>query len=164
MRKLAPKFFYLLIIGIIISSCAGTKDLAPDGSEIPHNVNTIIIHTDELKDTAYQNIGSHLIQRGYTIENSSPEFYTVSTEFKSASQKGSDMATDVSLSASVVEQNNETQILLNGKLRQGMKTGLDLGESTIEHYGQSGSLIRVAWDELYRVARAYSDSLSFETR
>lgn len=158
-----------LLFGIlfVVVGCAGTQDLAPDGTPIPIGVNTIIIHSAESQETEFQNIGSHLIQKGYTIRNSSPEFFTLSTEFKNASRRGSDMATDVSISASVIQQDGETKIILNGQHRQGMRisrNAADLGENTIVHSGQSGSLVRVAWNELYQLAQSFSENLSFETR
>lgn len=153
----------LVISLILLSNCAGTQDLAPDGSKIPYEVNTIIVNTDMTEDEAFKAIGKHFIQEGYTIKNSSPEFNNVTTEFKEAPAGALQASVDIRISASVMNEDDNTNILLSGTLRQGMQTSsFDMGESTIRHEGQSGSPMRVAWDEFYSVAKSFSDNLSFE--
>lgn len=117
------------------------------------------------EDEAFQAIGKHFIQEGYSIKNSSPEFSNVTTEFKEAPAGALQASVDIRISASVMIENDTTKVLLGGTLRQGMQTSsFDMGESTIKHKGQGGSLMRVAWDELYNVARSFSDNLTFEKR
>jgi len=153
------------VIGLfLLSNCAGTQDLAPDGSKIPYEVNTIIINTGMTENEAFKAIGKHFIQEGYTIKNSSPEFSNVTTEFKEAPAGALQAKVDIRISASVMEQNNKTKILLNGTLKQNNLSGTGESTSTIEQKGQSGSPMRVAWDEFYSVAKSFSDNLSFEKR
>ena len=165
MRHKIISYSVVLLSFFAFTNCAGTQDLAPDGSKIPYEVNTIIINTDMTENEAFKAIGKHFIQEGYTIKNSSPEFSNVTTEFKEAPAGALQASVDVRISASVVTENDNTKILLNGTLRQGMQTSsFDIGESTIKQKGQSGSPMRVAWDEFYSVAKSFSDNLSFEKR
>lgn len=165
MRQYFNVTLALTVSLIFLTNCVGTQDLAPDGSKIPYEINTIIVNTDMTEDEAFKAIGKHFIQEGYTIKNSSPEFSNVTTEFKDAPAGALQASVDIRISASVVNGDNSTKIQLNGTLRQSMTTGsVDMGESTIRHEGQSGSPMRVAWDEFYSVAKSFSDSLSFEER
>ena len=153
------KLFFGIII--IIMGCSGTQDLAPDGSPIPIGVNTIIIQIEESPEDAFIAIGRHLIQEGFSIESSSDQFLTLKTSYSSASGGSLSIATDVSITASVIDDH----ILLYGTTRQGLQLGTtNLGEMRIEHRGQSGSLIRNAWDKLYQLAQSFSENLRFETR
>lgn len=160
MKINAKVFLSLLTIPLLIS-CAGTQDLAPDGSSIPIGVNTIIIQSDKQQDEAYSDIGSYLINQGYSIENTSPEFFSLSTDYKSAPEGYGLMRADVnvSISASVSSLEDGSAIILNARVDNALAD-----ESRVEQKGQSGSVMRIAWDELYRVAKSYSDRLTFETR
>jgi len=152
-----------LLFGIllIVVGCAGTQDLAPDGTPIPIGVNTIIFQIQESPEDAFRDIGRHLIQNGFSIENSSDQFLTLTTSYRNTSSGSLSAATDISITASVMDDH----ILLYGTARQGMQLGTtDLGENRIEHRGQSGSIMRNAWDELYQLALSFSENLRFETR
>jgi DNA polymerase III epsilon subunit-like protein len=158
MKKLIKYSAYLVSITILLYGCAGTQDLAPDGSEIPIGVNTIIAHTNLDKESAYQNVGQYLIQKGYSIENTTPEFYGLETDFKEIPVGLLDAWVEISISSTVVDMNKDTQIIFTGRLNSG------LGEFEIEQRGIDDSIIRIAWNEFYTLAKSYSDSLTFETR
>jgi hypothetical protein len=161
MRYKVKFLLVILISPFYLTSCAGTQDLAPDGSKIPFEVNTIIIKTDKTVDEAFKSIGRHFIKEGYAIKNSSPEFNNVTTEFKNA-PSGFLVSVDISISASVLENSENAKILLTGTLKQNSLGGV--ATTTIKQKGQSGSPMRVAWDEFYSFAKSYSDKLSFEKR
>lgn len=142
-------------------SCAGSKDLAPDGSEIPIGVNTIIAHTDKDQETAYSEIGSFLIAQGFSIENTSPEFYSISTDYQETS-RGSGLLEaplTIAISASITGGDNGSSIILSARLKNNMFDG-----DRVKQKGFSGSVMRLAWDEFYSVAKTFSENLTFETR
>lgn len=161
MMKTNKAKLLLLSLTTFLISCAGTQDLAPDGSEISIGVNTIIIHSDLDQETAFRDIGNFLIQKGYSLENTSPEFYSLNTNYKRTSRGSGLMQApvDISVSASVVDQNQSSQIILSAILKNSM-----LEDEGVQQKGQTGSVMRVAWDEFYNLAKSYSDSLTFETR
>jgi len=50
-------------------------------------------------------------------------------------------------------------------LTSNFKTTLDdNSESRVIHSGQSGSQLRIAWEQYYSLAKSYSENLTFETR
>jgi len=159
MKSLIKNYLLLALAFLFIQSCAGTKDLAPDGSEIPLNVNLIIAHIDSDQESAFQNVGQFLIQKGYSIESSSPEFYTLRTNFREATAGSLDAWANISISASVISINGNTQINFTGTLNSALNDN-----EPIKQYGQSGSVMRVAWDEFYKTVKSYSDNLTFEIR
>lgn len=161
MKKLTNYTTFLITVSFLFYGCAGTQDLAPDGTAIPIGVNTIIAHTNQNQESAFQDVGQFLIRNGYTIENSSPEFYSLTTAYKEAS-RGSGLLQvpiDLSISVSVLENDQQTEVIFSGKYRS------EYGEDIqIEQKGASGSVWRITWNDLYSLAKSYSDSLTFETR
>src|SRR5690625_8040540 len=101
MKINAKAFLSLLTIPLLIS-CAVTQDLAPDGSSIPIGVNTIIIQSDKQQGEAYSDIGSYLINQGYSFENTSAYLFSLTTDYKSTSEGYGLMRADVKDRKSVV--------------------------------------------------------------
>lgn len=159
--KIDIKVLLTALVTPLLISCAGIQDLAPDGSSIPIGVNTIIIHSDKQQDEAYSEIGSFLINQGYSIDNTAPEFFSLSTDYQSASEGYGLLRADVnvSISASVSSLDNGSAIILTARVKNGLAD-----ESRVEQKGQSGSVLRIAWDEFYSLAKTFSQNLTFETR
>jgi len=151
--------FRLIFILLLVSGCAGTQSLAPDNSKIPFDVNTIIASSAMNQEEAYKQIGGYLISQGFAIENSTPEFYSLTTNYKSAKAGALQAKTDYSISVSVIKVDSGSEIVFSGKLR-----GTLTDEEQIRHKGQSGSTMRVAWDSFYNTVKSYSKDLKFETR
>lgn len=156
----------LLISSTVFVSCHGPQTLTSDGKPVPYNVNTIYIPVTGDKTEAFMKFTNHLIMNGYSIESSNVKLLTLRTHYKNATQRGRDIATDVALTASIIDLDGETVIMLFGKARQGMRlpSSPDLGEFRISHFGGTGSIARVAWDELYRIASTYTKNLRFAKR
>ena len=149
----------------ILYSCSGTQSLTKDGTPIPYNVNTIIVQDDKEIDASYKSFAQHLLQDGYSIKYSDETLHTLTTSYKNASKKGTDISTDVSISAAFFEDGESTKIIIRGTGKQGFIIGgADLGILTISHTGMSGSLARVAWDEMLSISQSYSSELLFEIR
>lgn len=155
-----------IVISTIILSCSGPQTLTTDGKPVPYRVNTIYIPINGDKTEAFDNFSNHLLINGYSIENMNERLLTLRTHYKSAAKRGSDMSTDVALTVSAVEVNEKPVIMLFGSFRQGMRlpTAPNLGESRIYHFGQTGSMARVAWNEMYNIASTFSQNLIFDTR
>ena len=156
------KITYIVAIFILIS-CSGPAVLAPDGSEISSETNTIIIKSDN--NDAWQLVGKKLANMGYSIKETNKDFGTINTGWKEAPGKALQAATDLKINFVV----DGDDIRITGKTRAGVSlSNYDSGESEIQAKGQKGSQMRLAWQEMYRVAKelnkALDGSMAFETR
>lgn len=150
-----------LVISMLIIGCATTQSYAPDGSPIPTGVNTIVADTDISQESAFTEIGNFLIQKGYSIKITSPEFYSIETNYKRTSTGAGVINTplDIAINVSVTNGSNGSNIIFSGKYKSEYAEDL-----SIENKGGSNSVWQVTWNEFYELVKSYSSNLSFERK
>lgn len=159
MRQTKSFLLTLLIFFIVVNNCAGPQDLASDGSLIPTNVNTLRLITDfDSEEAAYKDIGQFLVGKGFTIKNSSPEFYSLTTDFKTQENlKLLQVVADISITALTKTINNTVVIDLTGHFKNAVFTEPE----RIKQFGDNGSVYRVSWNRFHNYAKDYSSNIEY---
>ena len=153
---------FLAVLIFAFSACVSTQ-LVPGSSK---GDNTIIIKTNHSEETAFKQLVQILTSEGFPIENTDKELGIIST----GSKKASKLNASIKINAMIVEKENAT-IILNGlytidaTVNLGYGVTSNFGWNKIENKGMNGSVLQVAWNDLYNLAKRYPEAeISFETR
>jgi hypothetical protein len=151
--------YLILIVFFILSGCAGVPFLH-NNQVVKKDASKIIFELDSSDEEIFVNIKKAAVRDGYSISNQDRDTKSFSTDFKPAAQHGSDIATDVQINVYVTDK----KVTIYGNLKQGLAVqgAINLGTIPIKLRGQEGSLTRVAWNELYRFSKQFSQDLTFE--
>lgn len=159
MKSLKPLYILLFFL---ISSCVTTKD-------IPGSIkgdNTIIITTNQTAESAFKQLVEIVTLEGFTIENIDKELFILTTGPKNTSK----LNASIKLNFLIHEKENTTIILsglftINSSLYLGYGVTTNFGWSRIENKGMNGSVIKVAWNDLYNIATKFPEGkILFEKR
>lgn len=147
-----PRCTRLVPVAMAVAAFAApclAQDVRP-----PKNATTIIIHTSDSPEVAYQTIARVLLTRGYGLQSSDAAIGSVTTTFRETSGAG-----PVQVSAFVLRDSSVTAIQLTGvwKFTMGaiILKGSEDSPLPISYGGSGGSPKRKAWDELNAIGAAY---------
>jgi hypothetical protein len=156
---------YILLLGtlmISISACITTQ-IVPGSSK---GDNAIIIKTNHSAEKAFKQFVQILSSDGFPIENTDKGLGIISTDSKKASK----LNASIKINSSIIE-NEKATIILTGLVTVDATIDLGYGVTTssgwnkIENTGMNGSVMQVAWTDLYNLAKKYPEAkISFEVR
>jgi len=150
-----------ILLAFFLTSCAGSKNTTGiNDSSAPSNTNTIIVHTNLDANSAYKKVAQTLQSRGYTFRSTDETLKSISTEFTGVSQRWGVDNTFVRIGANVQGESN-SNISIRGWYKTLENEDTETGQ-TVKKFGQNGSPARIAWKEMYQVAKSISDSLSYK--
>ncbi len=155
----------LPIILLFLIGCMPMDTLTATGTTIPSQANVAIIPFEGTKQEAYAKVGAFILQQGYSIIYSSPDFFTLQTDYKDAINREGLLTVGVKakLTVTVIESTGKVTIEIRGKSKPINDLSGTL-ESEICFCGQERSPMRLGWDELYRVTRGLTSSPKFVLR
>ena len=156
------KYAYLLILAVVISSCAGPLQTAGIAdANAPSESNTITVHTSMDADEAYRKAAQILQDRGYSFRSTDASLRSISTEFTGVAKRWGVDYTFVRIGANVKNEKNAL-IVIRGWGRTLENENDDVGWR-VKKSGQS-SYWRNTWAELHEVASSIGDSLSYSVQ
>jgi len=156
---------HILLLGILIISTSAciTTQIAPGSSK---GDNTIIIQTNHSAENAFQQFVQILSSEGFPIENTDKDLGIIST----GSKKASRLNASIKVNSSIIENENATIILtglvtVDATIDLGYGVSSSSGWNRIENTGMNGSVMQVAWNDLYNLAKKYPEAeISFKVR
>lgn len=111
--------------------------------EAPKDSKVIIVTVDTTqREDLYKTLAQHLIDQGYALDKTDKDLGLISTERKAA--KGS---IELRIFASI----RRNEIRFTGKQ---FLIGFDKSESDIVNFGMKGSMNKITFNELHRVAKS----------
>ncbi|WP_254563178.1 hypothetical protein [Dyadobacter diqingensis] len=117
------------------------------GQDIPKNVTTITLTVEESDpEKTYKALAAYLIEQGYIIERSDKDLLYINTEKRTLNN-----IWEVRIFATI----KENKIRFTGKQ---FFPGFDRTESEIRNYGMKGSMAKMCFNELNRIAKSFSNS------
>lgn len=159
MKKLLP--FALLLFSF---SCVSYEPKHADFWELQHDNsahaapqkrdNTIILQTDDSYEKAFRNIVTILTDKGFGMQTIDKELGVITTTSKGI--RGSDVALIIQ-----VRDGETTTVHIRGGLDGSTMTTFGVLEDAkynVEYRGMKGNPLMKGWEEMYGVAKAYTDA------
>jgi uncharacterized lipoprotein len=148
----AMKNLVLLIIVITaFAGCSGPQQTANiNDASAPINASIIEVQTGLGPKAAYKKLARILQDNGYALKNTDATLLSVTTEPKDFGRWNSQMT----ISADVRESST-AKIVIRGSF-----TFMD-SQTQITKTGQNGSVSRVAWSEMHKLAEKMGGELSY---
>lgn len=148
----------LTLIILISTICCAGKPFMHDGKLVPSRTKKILIVSDENQSIFFQKMKSAAVKDGYTIASQDKDTFSFQTEPK------------VINSNSFNSYDIEAQLRIHVLPEKTIVTGYTLvptiggtdKKTDIELFGQEGSHIRNAWNEMYRYAKQFGKKITFE--
>lgn len=148
------------LCSVLVLACSGpqqtTKRMPADANDAaaPMGTNSIIVQVDTTGDAAYQVAAQVLQGEGYSLANSDSELYSITTNFR-------DVATGRIIG---VEYGLRVSFGVVGTTPASAKFTATVEDEfgqrmRVQKKGQSGSLMRSAWADLFTVAYQVSERL-----
>ena len=156
------KILITLFLIISFGSCISTQIIPGSHPED----NTIIIKTNQKSDDALKQLVQILTSEGFSIENIDKDLFIISTGPKKTSRLNASLKANF-----LINGNENASIILTGlvaidaSINMGYGVMSNSGWNRIENRGMNGSVLQVAWNDLYNLAQRYpSGEVFFEKR
>lgn len=143
------RLIILLTIALLSTACATTLPPAGPTDVMIDQADTIILKTDQSPEKVYKAFAQHLAAKGFGFENTDETLMIIKTDYK----EGSKLAFTFAVNASIKVDGTGSLITINGKAENPT-----LGKFEPANAGMEGSLIKVAWNDLYSIATSFDHS------